>query len=494
MKARRFRVSGPYLNSKKFGPRKWYLHFRVPATNPDGSPKIDAKGRQKFERRRPHFKTRQEAEIEAQFIREQYDVAGFSSSLLSRAAVMEYEAAKNIVGDVNLVELARFWRTHHPSKVIYTVGQLVEIFLERLKKRVGDTRHVGDMSARLRGRFVDVFGSRYPESIQRKEIIDFLLSKKIVPKSIALLRDESAQVRTSSGQPQMTAASARSVLNDKQAVCNFFGYLLEREIIKVNPAAGIRRRQLPTILTKEIKFLSLDQAVDYLRTLERYDPDLVAHEIVQLIAGVRADDEMAKFDGSFVKSATREVVIPAHVAKSKRREVINGLETIFWKWWTAYGRTGKLRPKNYGPRWDRIRVLATVTNPQVAAQLATMPLKHLMKLPICAQARADWPWNGRRRTFCTYHVAKYQSADKTALILRHRGAISTLHNSYRGLGVTQQEGRKYFSILPKPVSHPIRPAVIARGIVAQQASKAGPGGVALGHGQPAPPAPGKSRP
>lgn len=468
------------------------MRFRVPLINPDGSPKLRPDGRQQFSRARPYFKTRQEAEIEAQFIREQHSVAGFSASLLSRAAVMEYEAAKNLVGDVNLVELARFWRTHHPSKVIYTVSQLVEIFLERIKSRVGATRHVGDLHTRLRGRFLETFGNRYPESIQRKEIIDFLLAKKVTPKPAALL--QSGNTPAPGSKPQPAVAAPRSVLNDKQAVCNFFGYLLEREIIKVNPAAGIRKRQLPTILSKEIKFLSLSQAVTYLRTLERYDPDLVAHEIVQLIAGVRADDEMAKFDGSFVKPATREVVIPTHVAKSKRREVINELEPVFWKWWAVYGRSGKLRPKNYGPRWDRVRTLATITNPQLAAQLARMPLKHLIKHPLCIQARADWPWNGRRRTFCTYHVAKHQSADKTALILRHRGAISTLHNSYRGLGVTQKMGQQYFSILPELVRQPIQPAVVKRGIVAQQADQKALGGVALGHGQPNPPASGRNWP
>ena len=49
------------------------------------------------------------------------------------------------------------------------------------------------------------------------------------------------------------------------------------------------------------------------------------------------------------------------------------------------------------------------------------------------------------RTRC---LLKYQSADKTALILRQRGGTYTLHNSYRGVGVTQAGGMAYFGILP----------------------------------------------
>lgn len=79
------------------------------------------------------------------------------------------------------------------------------------------------------------------------------------------------------------------------------------------------------------------------------------------------------------------------------------------------------------------------------------------------EALEHWPWNARRRSFCTYHIAKHQSAAKTALIMRHRGSSYTLHNSYRGLGVTQDEGTAYFEIMPKPVAHPVRPGVFLRG-------------------------------
>ena len=65
-------------------------------------------------------------------------------------------------------------------------------------------------------------------------------------------------------------------------------------------------------------------------------------------------------------------------------------------------------------------------------------------------------------------MAKHQSADKTALIMRHRGDTYTLHESYRGLGVTQAMGNAYFQIQPRPVAKPITPEFKPTGIVLRQ--------------------------
>lgn len=52
--------------------------------------------------------------------------------------------------------------------------------------------------------------------------------------------------------------------------------------------------------------------------------------------------------------------------------------------------------------------------------------------------------------------------------MRHRGSAYTLHNSYRGLGVTPEQGQEYFKIMPAPVASPIRPTLIPKGIIRTQ--------------------------
>lgn len=210
--------------------------------------------------------------------------------------------------------------------------------------------------------------------------------------------------------------------------------------------------------------MSIEATARYLRAAERYDPELIAHEIIQLFSGMRADDEMADFMGEWVSAEPREVLIPAAVAKAERREVIDNLEENFWAWRKEYGRTGLLRPKNYEPRWKRIRVLASTDEQVKADSLAILPVKTLFALPEAIAALQRWTWNARRQTFYTYHVAEHQGADKTALILRHRGEPETLLNSHRGLGVTQRQGVVFFELMPAPVLLVIGSVLPAKGL------------------------------
>jgi D-alanyl-D-alanine dipeptidase len=155
--------------------------------------------------------------------------------------------------------------------------------------------------------------------------------------------------------------------------------------------------------------------------------------------------------------------------------VIDGIEDAFWSWWTVYGpKEGLLRPRNYLQRWHRIRVLAGLMADSFrkADAVAPLPIKVLLaNKDLAAAALQNWPWNARRRTFCTYHVAMHQSADKTALILRHRGKASVLHESYRGTGVSQELGAAFFDLKPNPRKRAILPARPAKGVIRLQLEK-----------------------
>ena len=431
------KISGPFHNAKRSA---WYLLARRLVKNRDGSPLV-VDGKAVTRRWRPHYDTRAKAVADMERIKQQSEVAGVSAGgVLTRQQAVEFEQAKTIVPEVSLVEQARFWRLHHPEKTQASLSEWKGPFLADVEARLGKTRHWEDLSSRV-SILCQAFGPRLPATVTRVEALDYL-------KALGL--------------------SGRTILNQKRAACNFFAWLIEKGVVAENPFGGIKKRQLPKVAANEIRFLSIDETRRYLRACERYDPKLVAHEVVQFFSGVRSDDEMANFEGDWVLPATREIAIPASATKSGKREVISGLEDNFWAWWTRYGRKGPLRPKNYGPRWDRIRALAAIDLTNVRDELARLPIKTLFQKPGLRDKLREWPWNARRRTFCTYHVSKYQSADKTALILRQRGGTYTLHNSYRGLGVTQPMGEAYFKILPEPVKKPILPVLPKRGIVRTQ--------------------------
>ncbi len=436
-------ITGPFLDETKklMGrPACWYLRYSAPKRNADGTLVLAENGRPVIQRFRPFYETKAEALADIPRIREQHEVAGSGQFPSNRQAAADYEPALKVAGGVSMQELAKFWRLHHPEKPKRRLHELMEAFLADVQLRHGDGAHYRDLKSRGRAFIAAGYGERYADTVTRQEILAYVKSRDCAP---------------------------RTMRNHKTAVCEFFNWLVQDQFeLTANPAAGIKKRMLPKEVKKEIEFLSLDFFTRYLRATERYDPDLVAHEIVQLIAGVRSDDEMAGFDASFVHPQNREVMIPAAIAKTGAREVINGLEDNFWAWWAAYAPAqGPLRPKYHGARWERIRVLASIDDQTRADVLGRLPIKVLLKLPEARAALRRWPWNARRRTFCTFHVAKHQSAAKTALIMRHRGSAYTLHNSYRGLGVTQEQGVKYFEIMPAPVALPVRPVKATTGIV-----------------------------
>ena len=435
-------VTGPFRDKKKRAagsPRTWYLRVVAPRLNADGTPLIDELGRVRTRRERPFYETKEQAVADIPRLSAQHEAGGVvSTGIISREGLMDYERAKAEVPEVALYDLAKFWRIHHPRDKKEVIENLVPVFLAELKARnaAEETRHYGDLKSRL-SHFCTAFGARLPTTLTRGEILTYLLK---------------------------LGKAGRTVLNHKRAIHNFFGWLLEKEIILANPASGIKNRQLPKFLRKEITFLSVDETRRYLRALERYDPGLVAHEAIQLFSGVRADDEMADFLAEWVMPATREIIIPAAAAKMKRRDVISGLEENFWTWWETYGpKQGPLRPKNYMQRWRRVRILSNIDEQSAADEIARISIKVLRKQEWTKPALGKWPWTARRRTFCTYHVAKHQSADRTALILRHKGMTSILHESYRGLGVTKQQGAAFFDLLPQKVAQPIPPPKRVRG-------------------------------
>ncbi len=447
------KITGPFPDKRKKRrgqPNCWYLRYSIPRTNGDGTAVLKSDGKPVLQRYRPYYKSKAKAEADKPRIIAQHSTAGAGTFLFDRQAAGEYESALKIAGGVPISELARFWRLHHPETPGENCAALLERYIHESKKLLGiltkegaeekTTRHLSDLQSRV-GAFLEAgFGSRFPETVIQRQVLDYLLG--------------------------LENFEPRTVRNHKNSLSIFFGWIRDQQLISSSPLTGIKKRMLPQELPKEIGFLSLTETERYLRALERYAPEMVAHEVVQLISGVRADDEMADFRAEFVLPQTKEIKIPAAIAKTGKREVINTLEKSFWSWWAAYGpRNGLLRPSNCDPRWYRVRVLTSIHDQAQADKLALLPIKTLLKLPAAKKALKQWPWNGRRRTFCTFHIAMHQSADRTALILRHRGSAETLHNSYRGTGVTEEEGRAYFNILPVPVAKPILPQIEPKGII-----------------------------
>lgn len=435
------KISGPHFDPRRKDANKsWYLSYFAAVLDASGKPKLE-NGSPIKKRYRPYFETKKAAKAEKESLGEQYNATGSGVFVHSREALVDYEAAKRVLPKgVSMLTAAKFFLKHNPEVVPATIEQRRTDFLDYMEKLHGRDRHLSDLKSRTQS-LVDAFASRVPDTITRREAMAYLFELPCAP---------------------------RTKLNHKRVCCNFFNWMLTIECcVSQNPFGGIKRKQLPKIVAKEVRFLSLEQVERYLRAAERYDPEIVAHEVLQFFAGVRADDEMASFRGEWVQPELRQVLTPEEMTKSGIRDVIDGLEDNFWKWWEIYGHEGLLRPENYGPRFDRVRILAAVADQSEADRLAVLPFKTL-RSPRHMLTLKEWPWNARRRTFCSYKVAKDGSAGTAAQILRHKGGEGILRKSYLGLGITKKQGEAYFGLLPRKVEHPILSQHEPKGIVRLQ--------------------------
>jgi hypothetical protein len=82
-------------------------------------------------RYRPYQESKAKAEADKPSIREQHDDAGSVQFLFDRNAADDYESAQKMVGNVPLIEVAKFWRLHHPDKPKRKLAELFEAFLAR---------------------------------------------------------------------------------------------------------------------------------------------------------------------------------------------------------------------------------------------------------------------------------------------------------------------------------------------------------------------------
>ena len=125
-----------------------------------------------------------------------------------------------------MIELAQFWRLHHPSIAQRTFVEFKEEYLADIEVRVGLTRHYEDLKSKV-GIICQTFGDRLPATISRAEALGYL---KVLGKG------------------------SRTILNFKRAACNYFNWLVEKQVLTENPFGSIKKRQLPR-KKKEIEFL-----------------------------------------------------------------------------------------------------------------------------------------------------------------------------------------------------------------------------------------------
>lgn len=149
-----------------------------------------------------------------------------------------------------------------------------------------------------------------------------------------------------------------------------------------------------------------------LETARRCDLDVCRHLAVRYFAGVRTA-EAHRLREDDLKLEDGLLAVPAAKAKTRRRRLVTIQPAL--SAWLALG--GVLRP------------------------LSPDTVRRVVRLAGCA-----WPANVTRHSFCSYHLAAFGSAARTALEAGHSEAMLFAH--YRAL-VTPTAAAAFWAVRPK---------------------------------------------
>lgn len=187
---------------------------------------------------------------------------------------------------------------------------------------------------------------------------------------------------------------------------NFFRWSMRRRYSLTNPVADIER---PILEQDQPCPLTVEVCGKLLRDTLEKAPSLLPYVAISLFAGLR-NSELGRLAWSDVDLSHGVIRVEAGKAKTRSRRVV-AIEPCL-KEWLKLG--GDLPPKSLQRLWKLVR-------PQ------------------------GYHVDQMRRTFCSYHLAAFGSAARTALEAGHRESVLFRH--YRGIAETTY-AKTFWELIP----------------------------------------------
>lgn len=213
--------------------------------------------------------------------------------------------------------------------------------------------------------------------------------------------------------------------NHTKACGSFFNWCIDRKFCRENIFEKVRT---PTVVQPEPEFLTVDQTRKMFQIARQHYPDALAYLSMQAFAGIRSS-ACSRIAPEQINFDARSILITAQNAKNNKRQRVENHPDNLWSW-LNFARG--LAPEGFSlsERMHRRRLT------QIAEKAGFCP-----------------PHNAFRHSFCTYHVALFGDAGRTATLLTHRSNPHLLYKHYKG-NASRTEAEKYFAILPENILEP----------------------------------------
>jgi integrase len=343
---------------------------------------------------RPNFATRAEAQAYAELSRIKRDNEGQAAFTLPQDVALDASKAHVILKphDVSILEAAKYYEKHVLAyKKAPIVKDLVERYLADSINRGLRPRSIGDLRHRLNSFAID-FGDSRLSDITLDEVKEWI-------------QDDQWEMRTR--------------INYLTKISQLYGY-------------AIRHKWADSNLTEHIDRPAVDETTPEIFTVEQtgqllahaHECNLLPYIAIGLFAGVRSA-EMMRLDSKNINFEGQTLTIGADIAKKRSQRIIDMQPTLL-AWLEPVKdklKAGGLIADANGFRKNKARLLE-------AAQIS------------------DWPANGLRHSFGSYHYAMFRNADDTSHQMGN--SVDIVHKHYKTL-VPRSEAEEFWNLRPQPI-------------------------------------------
>ncbi len=218
----------------------------------------------------------------------------------------------------------------------------------------------------------------------------------------------------------------QSVNNYRAVVHAFFEYAVKRDYAKTNPVSKIDKVKL---IDKPAAIFRPDELAKLLGSADEATLPVLA---IGAFAGLRMA-EIFRLDWSEVNIERGFIEVKASKSKTAQRRLVKMMDNLR-AWLLPFaGRVG--------PVW--LGRAPGAHGSESNWRAAMMPIRE-------AAGMAEWPENGLRHSFGSYHLAKFGDAARLALEMGHT-TTKEIFAHYREL-VRPEEADAYWQIMPAPAA------------------------------------------
>jgi integrase len=349
--------------------------------------------REAGKRKRTFFETKGQAESFAAFKNAElrkHGIAGSEFSSRLREEARDCVERLSAFGKT-LTDATNFLVAHlKASKGSITASELVPKLIDAKKADGMSQRYIQDLRSRL-PRFAKKFDGQMVATITSTDIDNWLRSLPVGP-------------------------TTRN--NFRRALVMMFNHAIDRGYATSNPAEKTEKAK---VVDSPPGILAVQQTA---RLLESASPELLPYIAIGAFAGLRRA-ELERLDWSEINFDDNLIEVTAAKSKTARRRFVK-IQPNLREWLLPFAkRKGNVTPgeATFEKLFDEARIAAGIT---------------------------DWPDNGLRHSFASYHLAHFKDAAALALEMGHTDS-GMIFNHYRQL-VRPKDAERYWNISPAPVA------------------------------------------